>query len=268
MANELMSGQNITDAIQDMMNIPDSFFKASTGREMINGVLKQIDVQEMAKIQAKEFRDNGMSYAQVVVACAEMQREIRDLIEAFEEQDIIAAKKVFLQEIFSKFLDLPEYLLKDYPKYDAEILTELCHPNAKLPAYAHEDDGGADVYAIEDIIIQVGETVLIPTGLKMAIPKGWMVSVRPRSSLSLKTGLRIANAPGTIDANYLAEVGIIAFNTGSESVKINSGDRIAQFILERAYKAEFVPTNDVTKHTTENRANESGEQGFGSTGVK
>lgn len=67
---------------------------------------------------------------------------------------------------------------------------------------------------------------------------------------------------------YLEEIGIIAFNTGSESVKINSGDRIAQLILERVYKAEFMLTNDVTKHTTENRANESGEQGFGSTGVK
>lgn len=268
MANELMAGQNITDAIQDMMSIPDSFFKASTGREMIDGVLKQIDVQEMAKIQAKEFRDNGMSYAQVVMACAEMQREVQDLIDTFEDQDILAAKKVFLQEVFGKFLELPTHILKDYPRYDAEIPIELCHPNAKLPAYAHENDAGADVYAVEDTTIQVGETALIPTGLKMAIPKGWMVSVRPRSGLSLKTGLRIANAPGTIDANYLAEVGIIASNTGSESVKINSGDRIAQFILERAYKAEFTPTNDVTKHTTENRANESGEQGFGSTGVK
>ena len=263
-----MSGQNITDAIQDMMNIPDSFFKASTGREMINEVLKQIDVQEMARIQAKEFRDNGMSYAQVVVACAEMQREIRDLIEAFEEQDIIAAKKVFLQEIFSKFLDLPEYLLKDYPKYDAEIPTELCHPNAKLPIYVHESDAGADVFAVENTSIVPGETKLLPTGLKMAIPKGWMISPRPRSGVSLKTSLRIANAPGTVDSGFLQEIGIIIDNIGNEDIQIKQGDRIAQLILERAYKAEFVPTNDVTKHTTENRANESGEQGFGSTGVK
>lgn len=260
-----MTGQNITDAIQDMMNIPDSFFKASSGRDMINGVLQQINIKDMAEVQAKEFRDNNMSYAQVVMACAEMQREVRDLIEAFEGEDMLAAKKVFLQEVFGKFLELPQYILEDYPRYDAEIPIELCHPNAKLPTYAHEDDGGADVYAIEDIIIQVGETVLIPTGLKMAIPKGWMVSVRPRSGLSLKTGLRIPNAPGTIDANYLAEVGIIAFNTGHESIQINSGDRIAQFILERAYKAEFTLTDDVTKHTTENRANAQGEQGFGST---
>ena len=263
-----MAGQNITDAIQDMMNIPDSFFKASTGREMINEVLKQIDVQEMAKIQAKEFRDNGMSYAQVVMACAEMQREIRDLIEAFEDQDMIAAKKVFLQEIFSKFLDLPEYLLKDYPKYDAEIPTELCHPNAKLPIYVHESDAGADVFAVENTSIVPGETKLLPTGLKMAIPKGWMISPRPRSGVSLKTSLRIANAPGTVDSGFLQEIGIIIDNIGNEDIQIKQGDRIAQLILERAYKAEFVPTNDVTKHTTENRANENGEQGFGSTDVK
>ena len=265
MANKLRAAQDIMGVIDGILELPDSVFGSKTSKDMISSITNQINIEEAAKQQQKEFLSENLSYDQVVMLCSDMEKDIQDFIEDIENLQAISEKKVFLKDIFSKFLSLPEHILKDYPRYDASIPVELCHPNAKLPTYAHDGDAGADVYAVEDSVIHNDETVLLPTGLKMAIPKGWMISVRPRSGLSLKTGLRISNSPGTVDANYLSEIGIIASNTGLSPVEIHTGDRIAQFILERAYKAEFALTDDVTKHTTENRANAAGEQGFGST---
>lgn len=264
--SEFRAAQDLMGSIDDILQMPDNIFATKSGRDMIRAMAGHIDVASMAKIQQKDFLNQKMSYDQVVMACHEITSGIKDLIDSIEDMaDVISEKKAFLKEVFEKFFDLPELILADYPRTDATIPIELCHPNAKLPTYAHDGDAGADVYAITETLITPKQTVIIPTGIKMAIPKGWMISVRPRSGLSAKTNLRIANTPGTIDANYLAEVGIILENTGSKVITINPGDRIAQFILERAYKAEFTLTDDVTKHTTENRANAAGEQGFGST---
>lgn len=266
MANELMAATDIMSAIDNIMSLPDSIFSAQTGRDILKSVIEQIDINDMAKVQREEFLSQKLGYEQVVVICAKMLDEINDIISNFESMDnLISEKKVFFKQIFGKFNELPKLILADYPRTDATIPVELCHPNAQLPTYAHDGDDGADVYAIQNDEILPRQIKIIPTGIKMAIPRGWAISVRPRSGLSAKTYLRIANTPGTIDANYLAEVGIILENTGTEPIVISTNDRIAQLILERAYKAEFTLTDDVTKHTTENRANAAGEQGFGST---
>lgn len=98
-----------------------------------------------------------------------------------------------------------------------KVFIEICREGALLPAYAKPGDAGMDVCAAEDVIIRPGETVIIPTGLKLAIPEGYEVQVRPRSGISLKTPLRIPNAPGTIDSGYRDELGIIMTNTSESS---------------------------------------------------
>lgn len=164
-----------------------------------------------------------------------------------------------------------------------EIPVELCREGAVLPTYAKDGDAGMDVYACNDepILVGPGMTVLVPTGLKMAIPVGKEVQVRPRSGLSLKTPLRVANAPGTIDAGYRDEVGIIITNTsGVKSLHvappltidtkgnlegtyvINKGDRIAQIILSDVPAIEW----DLVDSVAELGTNRGG--GFGHTGVK
>ena len=100
----------------------------------------------------------------------------------------------------------------------------------------------------------------------MAIPNNWKVSVRPRRALTAKTNIRIANAPGTIDAGYLDEVGISITNIGEESYMIHAGDRIAQFVVEKRYDVAFVECEDVNEYSDINRANSNGNSGFGSTG--
>lgn len=143
----------------------------------------------------------------------------------------------------------------------ATVGVELVHENAKLPTFAHEGDHGADIYAVEDVIIEphtFGN--MVPTGLKLLIPMGWAVSIRPRSGMSKNTPLRISNSPATIDQQYRGEVKILFDNFSNEPVTIKAGDRIAQFILEKNYRGDY------TQVETVEPATDRGEGGFGSSG--
>jgi dUTP pyrophosphatase len=142
-----------------------------------------------------------------------------------------------------------------------EIAIEICRPGVTLPAYAHPTDGGMDVSLAEGLTLAPGETRIAPTGLKAAVPEGWMLLVFPRSGLSAKTGLRVANSPGLIDAGYRDEVGIILHNTGTKAVTLDAGARVAQFVLVRRTVIHFVPVDNVA----EIGRNRGG--GFGHTGV-
>jgi dUTP pyrophosphatase len=137
---------------------------------------------------------------------------------------------------------------------------ELCHPDAKIPTYAHEGDAGVDLYLIEDVEIAPKATVIAKTGLKMAIPMGYELQIRPRSGTSLKTALRIANAPGTIDSTYRDEIGILAWNTSDELLTFKKGDRIAQGVLNEVPMMKFTQVDDITKIV----GNRNG--GYGSSG--
>lgn len=141
------------------------------------------------------------------------------------------------------------------------VAVELCHPNAKLPTYAHDTDWGADIYAVEDQTIPpMSYGIMVRTGFKVAIPHGWMLSIRPRSGMSHKTPLRISNAPGTIDEAYRGEIKILFDNFTSEPVNIKAGDRIAQMGLEKNNKANYHIVEKVDIDT------DRGEEGFGSSG--
>ena len=145
---------------------------------------------------------------------------------------------------------------------NVEVFVELCREDVQIPQYAREGDAGMDIRAAETFVIAPKKTVLIPTGLKVAIPDGYEIQVRPRSGLSLKTPLRVANSPGTIDAGYRDEVCIIMQNTSDDSeFTIEKGDRVAQFVLQRVPRICFTPVESV-KDIGENRGG-----GFGSTGV-
>ena len=138
---------------------------------------------------------------------------------------------------------------------------EIVHPDAKIPTYAHEGDQGADIYAVEDTIIEphtFGN--MVPTGLKMMIPHGWAVAIRPRSGMSRTTPLRISNSPATIDQQYRGEVKILFDNFSDKPVEIKAGDRIAQFIIEKNYRGDYIQVETVEPDT------ERGEGGFGSSG--
>jgi len=158
---------------------------------------------------------------------------------------------------------------------------------ATIPAYAHLGDAGADLYAClkEDVTILPGEVAIIPTGISVAVPHGYELQIRPRSGLSAKTKLRVANAPGTIDSGYRGEIGVIIENIAApiaditydfdengkpvitsilhgESYTIHNGDRIAQAVLSEVPLANFVTVESLPDLLNDTR----GEGGFGSTG--
>lgn len=139
------------------------------------------------------------------------------------------------------------------------VKVKKVNKNAIIPKYQSKMASGFDIFTSEDRLIPAGETVLIKTGLVMEIPEGFEIQIRPRSGLSLKSNLRIANSPGTIDADYRGEIGIVVENTGDESKYVPMNLRIAQGVIKRVPQAEFeeVETIDNT---------ERGQGGFGSTG--
>ncbi len=134
------------------------------------------------------------------------------------------------------------------------------HPEATLPAYAHEGDAGMDVRSVEELEILPGARALVHTGLVMMLPPGWEAQVRPRSGLALKHGVTVLNTPGTIDAGYRGEVGVILANFGSEPFRVAKGDKVAQIVVAPVARAGIVEAAEVDD-------TERGAGGFGSTGV-
>lgn len=132
-----------------------------------------------------------------------------------------------------------------------------------LPAYATSHSAGMDLMAAvsEDTVLLPGERKLIPTGLSIALPVGFEAQIRPRSGLALKNGLTVLNSPGTIDADYRGEIGVILINFGQDAFTVTRGMRIAQMII--------APVVQATLYAAENLENTlRGEGGFGSTGLK
>ena len=135
------------------------------------------------------------------------------------------------------------------------------HPDAVLPAYAHEGDAGMDVRSVEDLVIPPGGRSLVHTGLVMQLPPLAEAQVRPRSGLALKHGVTVLNSPGTIDAGYRGEVGVILANFGDADFAVRKGDRVAQIVIAQVAKPSVVEVE-------ETEATDRGAGGFGSTGVQ
>jgi len=130
-----------------------------------------------------------------------------------------------------------------------------------LPHYATPDSDGCDLRAAvsEPLVLEPGQRFAVPTGLKLAIPPGFEGQVRPRSGLTLRKGVTVANAPGTIDADYRGELKVLLVNLGQEPAVIERGDRIAQFVVAPVVQLEWEATETLDD-------TDRGEGGFGSTG--
>ncbi len=126
------------------------------------------------------------------------------------------------------------------------------HQDAIIPSYAHSDDAAFDISSIDNILLPPSRRCLAKTGIAINIPQGYEIQIRPRSGLALKHGISIINSPGTIDAGYKGEIGVILINHGSKPFEIKKGDRIAQLVLNKVEKAKFTLVRGIG--------------GFGSTG--
>ncbi|GHS88352.1 deoxyuridine 5'-triphosphate nucleotidohydrolase [Synergistales bacterium] len=128
-----------------------------------------------------------------------------------------------------------------------------------LPSYATPASAGVDLRSVEERLLQKGERALIHTGVRIALPPGYEAQVRPRSGLALKHGIILPNSPGTIDADYRGEIGVILMNLGDEPYEVKYGDRIAQMVVAPVCQVKFEETDELDETIR-------GEGGFGSSG--
>jgi dUTP pyrophosphatase len=143
---------------------------------------------------------------------------------------------------------------------DVPVSVRRIDPDLPLPSYAHPGDAGADLMAAADVEIPPGGRALVPTGIAIALPEGYVGLVHPRSGLAVRLGVTVLNAPGTVDAGYRGEILINLVNHDPETTaKIARGDRIAQLVVQRVERAQFHVVDELPGSVR-------GEGGHGSTG--
>ena len=236
----------------------------------INNTNDQLAIAQAMNISGYRLEDVQKSFDEIAI---EIDRQMGDTLSP--------QKRDFLKNLVGLTYNAAS-AADGIAKRHILIPIEYCRPDAKMPTYAHLTDAGMDVYLTEDVVIHPGETKLIPLGIKCAIPLGYELQVRPKSGRSLKSKLRIANTPGTIDAGYRNEICIIADNIDpvirsaeidedgrlynvlwGSNIMLSKGEKIAQLVLSEVPKAIFYEVENVSSIENDGR-----KGGFGSTGDK
>jgi dUTP pyrophosphatase len=141
------------------------------------------------------------------------------------------------------------------------VLVRRLDPTLPLPRYAHPGDAGADLVTTQDVTLQPGERAVVGTGIALALPAGFAAFVHPRSGLAARLGVSIVNTPGTVDAGYRGEIRVVLVNHDPRTaVSLHRGDRIAQLVIQRVERAQFVVVDTLP-------GSARAEGGYGSTGV-
>ena len=264
---------NLTASMMGLLSVPDEQFDI-----LAPGVMEAYERSlnnpndRIALIQAL----NASGYR-----AEDLTESIDEIYKAVDQMALPTAKRDFLKQLFatlSNAVNETEGISKRY----INVPIELCDERAKIPQYAHITDSGLDVFALEDINVHPGETVLVSTGVKVALPPGYELQVRPKSGRALKTKLRIANTPGTIDAGYRDEIKVIIENveapikniTVDEEGKVTSilygqdftigaGEKFCQLVLSEIPKVAFYRVESIKDVDDLDR-----KGGFGSTGLK
>jgi dUTP pyrophosphatase len=264
------------DELATLLAMPEEHFailapvflaELEKGLKNINDQMLLVQSMNLTGLKAENVRE------QYEAICAEIDDQMGDII-SHQKRDFL---KQMLGITYNALAEA-----EGIAKKNILIPLEFCHTDAKMPAYAHLTDSGMDVYALEDITIAPGETKLVPIGIKVAIPAGYELQVRPKSGRCLKTKLRVANTPGTIDAGYRDEIAVIIDNIEpfiksadidengrlynvqfGSSHTIGKGEKFAQLVLAEVPKAIFYEVEKVA-----DIANDGRNGGFGSSGLK
>lgn len=275
--SELNGEQFSLEAFASILALPDEEFKTLSGI-ILDELNKSLNNPNDRLLLAQSFNAQGITSDEVVANFKELATQI----DSIGDDVLPQAKRDFVKQIVGLMVNAIAET-EGISKRIIQIPIELCHPDAKIPAYAKPGDAGMDIYALEDFEVAPGERKIIKTGLKVAIPRGYELQVRPRSGTSVKTALRVANTPGTIDSGYRDEIGVIIENiepkvkdigyyfdeTGCPVItsilhgsvfNVGKGERFAQLVLNEVPSAAFYPVDSVAQ-IGENRGG-----GFGSTG--
>lgn len=273
--NPILSNEDMLKEIVAFFQLDDDNFAVLAGTFLRN--YKNLFTDPISKIQYMEtLKENDVTVEGLKEGATALFAALNDE----KEFHLSEVKRTFLASLFGITIDALEDE-KAIAKRKIMVPIELSE-DAQIPTYANVTDAGADIYSIEDVTVHPGETVLVHTGIKVAIPDGYEIQIRPRSGLSLKTNMRIANAPGTIDAGYRDEIGVIVTNIDNpikdityefdkdgrpiitsilhgSDISITKGQKIAQMVLSPVPRIEFIPVHKLIED-----GNRGG--GFGHTG--
>jgi len=249
----------LLDMIEQIMTIPEESLNEDSVEiisGMIKGALTPRIREDSIKDVLKGFEDDNLTRAEAANFVAQNKNAIQ---EAINELEPSPNKRALLDATFDFFYDVFDEAFARYHSYAFELPVKL-EDGGQMPTYAHDTDACADVYASKDTIIPAHSiSNKVPTGLKIALPEGWVAKIAPRSSIGAKTGLRLSNSIGIIDADYRGEIGVLYDNISDSDYEIKAGDRIAQVWVERVERFKPVLVDILP-------ATERGENGFGSTG--
>lgn len=261
------------NVIMGTLSLPDKEFKVM-GEAIMNELEKALSDPNERMTMLAGLESQGLTSKDALEAFSKIAEQLDSAMQGHFEQ----GKIDFIKRFFGLLVEGLE-ATEGIAKRTIPVPISYCREGVQRPRYANDGDAGLDIYALEEYIIQPGETKVIPTGFQVALPTGYEFQIRPRSGQSVKTKLRIANSPGTIDSNYRDEVGVIVENIDpmvkdiklnekgqvleivrGEPVVIEKGQRFAQMILSEKPTCLFfeVETIGALRH---GRAG-----GFGSTG--
>lgn len=270
--------EDITQLFATLIALPEEEFK-TISPIVLDTYRNSINNPNDLMIIAQAMNMNGAKLEDMEV----MINEILGQIETMPESQMSSAKKDFFKDMVNSLYNALSSV-ESIGRRIIRVPIELCREGAKIPQYAHLTDAGADVYAAEDVDIAPGETKVVPLGFKMALPSGYAVLIHPRSGLSLKSKMRVANSIGLCDSDYRDEYGIILENieprikditsefdpeTGTtiirsiaygSTIHITQGERIGQLRLVEVPHMAFYEIDDISVI-----GNDRGG-GFGSTG--
>lgn len=279
--NELfqqLAGEEGSQVIGSLFSMSDEQFSI-VAPAVLEDFLKSLNAPNFQLALAQTANVNGVTIDEIIDGIHAIIEKIPEM--KIENFSII--KKNFLRQIFVGMGNAISET-QSITKRILQVPFEKTLDSAKEPIYAHLTDSGADIFAAEDLTIDPGQTRLLSTGLKVQIPAGYELQIRPKSGISLKTKLRIANSPATIDESYRGVVGVIIDNIEppirkidfhknengeiissvecGRSYTIEKGQKIAQFVLSQVPKAHFVCVDRIDENTDRK------DGAFGSTGLK
>lgn len=280
MIGKILGGQDAESILSNLMTLNDSDFALIS--ELMLDQLERSLKDPTATLQiAQVMNANGQKVEEVIMGLKAFIFNV-DKMEEFKEYS--QRKRDFVKRLFLIYVNAFSEI-EGIAKKTITIPIQLISEDAKIPEYARAGDAGLDVFAVEDVDILPGQTIVAKTGIKVAIPRGYELQVRPKSGRSAKSKLRVANTPGTIDSGYRDEVGIILENiepaitdiaydfdengrpviasiAHGSTIHIAKGEKIAQLVLSEVNTAAFEAVSEI-ENIGENRGG-----GFGSTGLK
>lgn len=249
------------EAINSIKELDDSILTDEFVNQAIENIVGSFS-PELANQAINQIIQNLELQGQTREQTAEMMEALKDALNTIVYGDTVLAggKRKIIDAITNNIYSLFDTVVEKYHNYSIELPIKL-EDGAQVPTYAHDTDAAADIYALEDTLIQANTfSNKLRTGVSIQLPEGWLALILPRSSIGAKTSLRLSNSVGLIDSGYRGELGVLYDNTSDNDVKIKKGDRIAQLLVMPSYrfkaqKVDILGTSD------------RGIGGFGSTGA-